>query len=199
MHRPPHRLTQLLSAAGDGDASAQEELWSVVYSELRGIARHQMVADANDRTLQPTALVHEAWFRLFGDGRGHFANRRHFFSVAAKAMRHIRIDDVRKRNRLKRGGALERGAPEDEPAIFDQDPAEVLAVHEALVRLEAEDPRKAEVVMLRYFAGLTEDESAAALGVSRRTIQNDWRLARAWLYAELSKGDTGVSERDQEA
>lgn len=186
----PNPVTQLLVAASGGDAAAQKQLWSTIYNELRGIARQQMVGEAAGHTLQPTALVHEAFFRLFRGHDVHFENRRHFFGAAAKAMRRIRIDDARKRKRLKRGGGKEPAALDAEPAIFDSDPAEVLAVHEALDKLEAEDPRKAEVVMLRYFAGLTEEETASALDLTRRTVQTEWRLARAWLHRELSKGDT---------
>lgn len=191
MSRPSPRITQLLASAAEGDGAAQEELWSVVYSELRGIARHQMVSEGAGRTLQPTALVHEAWFRLFGANQAPWSSRGHFFSAAAKAMRRIRIDDARKRNRLKRGGGKSCEAAPEQPAIFDQNPAEVLAVHEALDRLGAEDARKVDVVMLRYFAGLTEEETAAALGVSRRTVQNEWRLIRAWLHRELSDEGPG--------
>ncbi len=184
-------ITQLLAAAGEGDEAAQRQLWAVIYDELRKLAQSQMAAEAAGHTLQPTALVHEAFFRLFGDAEAEWSSRKHFFGAAAKAMRQIRIDDARRRNRLKRGGGERPGVLADEPPVFDQDPTEVLAVHDALDRLEGEDSRKAEVVMLRYFAGLTEEEAASALGVSRRTVQIEWRLARAWLHRELSKGDTG--------
>ena len=190
------QLTQLLVAAGDGDAEAQGELWSIIYDELRAMAQRQMAAEAAGHTLQPTALVHEAFFRLFGGDEPQWASRRHFFGAAAKAMRDIRVDDARRRNRLKRGGGERPGALVDEPAWFDGDPAEVLAVHEALDKLEQQDPRKAEVAMLRYFAGLTVAECAGALGVSARTVDNDWSFARVWLHRELSKGDTTLPERE---
>lgn len=190
MNLPPNELTQLLTAAHLGDAAAQEQLWSKVYGELKSVAHRMMAGEKPGRTLHPTALVHETWLRLFGDNPSPFDNRRHFFATAAKAMRHIRVDDVRRRNRAKRGGGRQREGTLDEPAIFDQDPAEVMGVHEALDRLEQEDPQKAEIVMLRYFAGLGEEETAAALGVSRRTVQIKWRVAKAWLHRELSKGDT---------
>ena len=144
------------------------------------------------RTLQPTALIHEAYLRLMGAVDGEFANRRHFFAAAARVMRCIRIDDARRRGRLKRGGGDSPGSLEDEPPMFDQDPAEVLAVHEALDRLEERHPEQAEVVMLRYFASMTVAETAVAMEVSPRTVNKEWRLARAWLHRELSKGDTGV-------
>ena len=233
--RKTGQITRLLVAAGQGDAAAHERLWAALYEELHFIARRQLAAESPGHTLQPTSLVHEAYLRLIDDD-GHdvcWENRRHFFSAAAQAMRRIRIDDARKRNRLKRGGPgvasvdgaaaseeASRGLTfdsarmgprrdsrfsEQEPATplrsvvdgagdghaaFDQDPAEVLAIDEALTRLEQEDPRQAEVVVLRYFAGLSIDESAEALEVSPRTVDNDWRYAKAWLHRELSKGDT---------
>lgn len=166
--------------------------------------------------MQPTALVHELYLRLFGSQAGPWENRRHFFGAAARALRQIRVDHARKKKRLKRGGlgaapagsgtgdaaagdgAMVQG-PAPQPAGGadvelipgpDEDPAELLAVHEALERLEGDDPRKAEIVQLRYFAGLTEEETAEATGLSRRTIQLEWQVARAWLHRELSKGDT---------
>ncbi len=190
MAKSSPQITRLLAAAAEGDEPAAAQLWPFIYKELRGIARQQMAGEAKGRTLQPTELVHEAWFRLFGERDAKWTNRGHFFTAAAKAMRQIRIDDARKRKRLKRGGGRDRERVVEEPVIFDQDPAEVLAVHEMLDRMEEEDPRKARIVMLRYFSGLTEEETAAALGLSKRTVQTDWRLARAWLYRELSKGDT---------
>lgn len=154
---PRQPVTELLAAVGKGDASAHEKLWAAVYDELRRLARQQMANEAPGRTLQPTALVHEAYFRLFPDGDAHFANRRHFFAAAAKAMRRIRIDDARMRGRMKRGGGQKLGSLEgsangepngsfEAPAIFDDDPIEVLAVNESLEKLAAEHPRKAEVV-----------------------------------------------------
>ncbi len=180
----------LLAAANDGDESARKQLWSAIYDELRELARKMTAGEPRGRTLQPTALVHEAFFRLFGQDKGDWSSRRHFFGAAARAMRQIRIDDARKRNRLKRGGNNKREGLVGAQVLYDQDPAETLAIGEALDGLEAENPRQAEVVMLRYFAGLTESETAGALGVSRRTVQNDWRLARAWLHRELNESDT---------
>ncbi len=190
---PPKPVTQLLNAVGQGDQAAAEQLWVLIYDELRGLAKRQMADEGGPRTLQPTALVHEVYLRLMGgSGDGQWANRRHFFAVAAKTMRHIRINDARKRRRLKRGGGQRPGALTEEPGIFDQDPTEVLAVHEALDQLEEAEPRQAEVVMLRYFAGLSIDECAEALELSPRTVDSDWRYARAWLHRELSKGDTAI-------
>ncbi len=165
-----------------------------------------MAGERPGRTLQTTGLVNEAYLRLVGNNNVRWNNRRHFFAAAAKAMRHIRIDDARKRNRLKRGGAgvgtearrhggTEEGTrpgglkpaalPVEDVAAFDQDPVEVLAVDEALRKLEQTDPRKAEVVMLRYFAGLNREEIAQALEVSVSAVDKDWRFARTWLWREL--------------
>ena len=189
-------VTQLLTAASGGDSSANELLWSIFYQELRGVAQRQMVKHGSGHTLQPTALVHEAWFRLVSNADVEWANRRHFFAAAANAMRQILVDDARKRNRQKRGGGLAIENNPEAAVVFDQDPVQVLAIHEALSELETRDPRQAEIVMLRFFAGLTVDETASALGLSPRTVELDWRVARAWLYRELSKGDT--VERDRE-
>ncbi|MFH1745646.1 MAG: sigma-70 family RNA polymerase sigma factor [Planctomycetota bacterium] len=188
----PGPITELLAAAGRGDGNAQEQLWSAIYDDLRRVARNQLKGDAHNRTLQPTALVHEAYFRLVGGGPTEWANRRHFFSAAAQAMRCIRIDDARRRDRLKRGGGGKPVPLMEEPVVFDQDPIEVLAVDEALSRLEQSDPRKAEIVVLRYFGGLSRAETAEALDLSPRTVDGEWRVARAWLHRELSKGDTAV-------
>lgn len=183
-------MTQLLAAAARGDDSAFEHLWTLIYDELHAIAQRQMADEAPGRTLQPTALVHEAYMRLVGgDGQVQWANRRHFFTAAARAMRHVRIDDARKRKRQKRGGGEPAGPLPDSPAVFDQDPGEMLAIHDALDQLEIQDSRKAEVVMLRYFVGMTVDETAEALGISPRTVDSDWRFARLWLSRELSAED----------
>jgi RNA polymerase sigma factor (TIGR02999 family) len=186
-------VTQLLLAAGQGDRRAGSRLWSLVYDELRRLARRQLANEGPDCTFESTSLIHEAYLRLIGDEPVEWANRRHFFAAAARAMRHIRIDDARKRGRIKRGGDRQPARPvNDDLIVFDNDPTEVLAVDEALRKLEEVAPRQAEVVMLRYFGGLSVDETAQALSVSPRTVDYDWRFARAWLYRELSGGDTKV-------
>lgn len=197
IRRRDQPVTELLAAAGVGDTDARERLWLAVYDELKRVATQQMACEAAGGTLQPTALVHEAYFRLFPDGEGHFANRRHFFAAAAKAMRRIRIDDARKRKRLKRGGGR-RALPIDDsprgdsvgsdptPAVFDDDPTEVLAVDEALERLAVGHPRQADIVLYRYFAGLSARETADLLDVSPRTVDLDWRFAKAWLHKALT-------------
>jgi RNA polymerase sigma factor (TIGR02999 family) len=190
--RQPKPLTQLLAAAGQGDEAAHEELWSVVYDELHGLARRQLAQEGPGHSRQPTSLVHEAYIRLTAGENLEWANRRQFFAAAAQAMRRIRIDYARRRKSLKRGGNQQIGPIQETPAVFDQDPAEVLAIDEALGKLEQEDSRKAEVVILRYFAGLTIEETANTLGLSSRTVDNEWRIARAWFYRELAKGDTTI-------
>jgi RNA polymerase sigma factor (TIGR02999 family) len=188
----PEPVTQLLVAASQGDTRAGSRLWTVVYDELRRLAQRQLANEGRDCTLESTALIHEAFLRLVGEEPVEWASRRHFFAAAARAMRHIRIDDARKRGRIKRGGDQQAQALRDELAVFDNDPMEVLAVDEALKKLEEVAPRQAEVVMLRYFAGLSVDETAQALGVSPRTVDYEWRFARAWLHRELGRGDTKV-------
>lgn len=191
---PTSPVTQLLAAVRRGDDHAHERLWSAIYDELRGIARHQMAGDISTQTLQPTALVHEAYLRLIGSDLPPFDNRKLFFAAAAKIMRQIRVDHARKRNSLKRGGGERPCTLDEEMAAFNENPSEVLAINEALDRLEEADPRKAELVTLRYFAGLNLEECATALGIARRTVDKQWRLARAWLHRELSKGDSTTNE-----
>ena len=183
-------VTQLLHAVGGGDEHAQAELWALVYDELRAIAGRQMAGDRGTVSLQPTALVHEAYFRLVGEQNGPWNGRGHFFAAAAEAMRRIRVDDARRRKRLKRGGGAKAEALGAAAGAFDQDPAELLAVDEALTELACLEPRKAEIVKLRYYAGLTIEETAEALGLSTRTINNEWRVAKAWLHRALASGDT---------
>lgn len=183
-------VTTVLAAIGQGDAAALETLWQLVYDDLRRVAHRQLAGDRAADRLQTTVLVHEAYLRLVGDGGGpvEWASRRHFFAAAARAMRRIRVDDARSRKRLKRGGGDRPGTLTAEPGVWDPDPVELLALDEALNRLEEHDPRKAEVVMLRYFAGLTIDETAALLEISPRQVDKEWRFARAWLHRAL-KGE----------
>jgi RNA polymerase sigma factor (TIGR02999 family) len=193
---PSNRLTQLLAAVGQEDRAAKDKFWRMVYDELHSLAQGQLAAETPGGTLQPTSLVHEAYLRLTVDENIQWANRRHFFAAAARAMRRIRVDDARKRKRLKRGGGRKAGPIHEGPAAFDQDSAEVLAVDEALNKLERRDPRKTEVVLLRYFTGLSVEETANALGISPRTVDNEWRFARAWLRRELTKGDSTAGDED---
>jgi len=190
---PSHSVTRLLTAVSTGDGSAKDQLWTVVYDELHRMAHRQMTHEPGGNTLQTTALVNEAYLRLVGHDRVDWSNRRHFFAAASRAMRRIRIDDARKRGRVKRGGGQKPQVLLDDPGVFDQDPAQLFALDEALTQLEERDPRKAEVVMLRFFAGLSVDETAAALGVSARTVESEWKFARAWLHRELSAGDSSAT------
>jgi RNA polymerase sigma factor (TIGR02999 family) len=198
---PPtqHQVTQLLAAAGGGDAKASAELLPLVYDELRRLARAHMKRESPGQTLQPTALVHEAYMRLVGDADLKWDNRGHFFGAAARAMRHILVERARRRGRVKRGGG--RGRVElDERALAVEPPStDLLALDEALNALEAYDRRKCEVVMLRYFAGLTIEETAAAMALSIATVKNEWAFARAWLHRELNKDEAGQAAGDGEA
>ena len=184
--QPPRELTQLLQSAGEGRVS-QTELFRLVYGQLRELARRQLGPERAGHSLQPTALVHEAWLRLGGNDSVSWQGRAHFFGSAAEAMRRILVDHARSRNAQKRG-ARSRRLPLDavELAATD-DPGQVLAVDEALGRLEARDERLAKVVRLRFWAGLEEREVAELLQVSERTVRNDWKLARAWLARELQQ------------
>lgn len=183
-------VTQLLDAARQGDAAAVNGLWSLIYEELRRLARAQLAQEGPACSLQTTSLVNEAYLRLLGDGQVEWDNQRHFFGAAAQAMRRILVDDARKRGRLKRGAGQAPGPLLDEVPGPEEDPVKLLAISEALEKLEQVDPPRAEIVMLRYFAGLSIDETAAALGVSPRTVDTGWRFARAWLHRELAKGDS---------
>jgi RNA polymerase sigma factor (TIGR02999 family) len=172
-------VTRLLDAAASGDRQAAAELLPLVYDELRQLAAARMAAEAPGNTLQPTALVHEAYLRLVGDRRFH--DRHHFFRVAAEGMRRVLIDRARQKQRGKRGGDRHRvPLSEAEPAA-EPPSEELLTLDEALDRLASIDPVKAELVTLRYFAGLSEKDAAAALGISRATASRYWTYARAWL------------------
>ena len=188
--REPCSISQLLHDASDGDTVARNRLWSATYDELRQLAKAQLAKEGPGCTLQTSLLVNEAYLRLAGNEPVSWANRRHFFGAAAQAMRRIIVDAARNRRRIKRGGGQMPEALLNDPAVFDRDLAELLAVDEALGGLERADPRRAEVVALRYFAELSIGETAQALGVSSRTVDTEWRFARAWLHRELSKGNT---------
>ncbi len=188
----PGAVTQMLRAAGDGDPKAAADLLPLVYSELRKLARAKMAKTPPGNTLQPTALVHEAYLRLIGSDEVSFTNRGHFFGAAAQAMRQILVEQARRKGSKKRGGDRQRLDVADiEPAI--ETPSEdLLAIDEALKRLEQANPRQGKIVMLRYFAGLTNEETAAALDISVRTVEGEWRFIRAFLFDELSKPEPGA-------
>jgi RNA polymerase sigma factor (TIGR02999 family) len=173
-------VTRILSAIESGDADAADQLLPLVYDELRKLAAVQMAHDRPGETLNPTALVHEAYLRLVGEGNERrYHDRAHFFAAAATAMRHIRIDQARRKKTQKRGGNVQRLELDDVAAPAPDD--ELLALDEALTQLAALDARKAHLVELRFFAGLTTDQAAAVLGISPTTADRDWTFARAWL------------------
>jgi RNA polymerase sigma factor (TIGR02999 family) len=175
-------ITQVLQAVGCGERKASEELFPLVYAELRRMAARRMAGEAAGHTLQPTALVHEVWLQLVGAGDRTWQNRRHFFGAAADAMRRILIDNARRKSALKHGGGQERVTIEDleiTAATLDE---HILMIDEALQRLEAEDPEKARIVMLKFFGGLTNEEVAENLGISLSTVKRQWILARIKLF-----------------
>lgn len=181
-------VSRLLQRARHGEEDAQAELAGAVNGELRRLARRFMRQERLDHTLQPTALVHEAYLRLFPEQPADWEGRSHFLRCAARAMRQILTDHARRRNREKRGDDRNR-VPLDSAVAFvsDQQPGILLALDEALTRLAEFDPRQAEIVELLYFSGMTQPEAAKALDVSPRTINREWRLARAWLRDEVAK------------
>lgn len=183
-------VTRILAAAQRGDAHAAEALLPVVYAELRELARHRMAAERPGQTIQATALVHEAYLRLVGDDPARAAawdDRGHFFAAAAEAMRRILVERARRKGRQRHGGGRRR-VDLDEAAVVADDPAEdLVALDAALEALEAYDERKFRVVLLRRFAGLSIEATAAALGVSPATVKTDWSFARAWLHRKLEE------------
>ncbi len=188
------RLTGLLIAWSNGDTDALAELVPLVCDELRRMARRYLDHDIARDILQPTALVDEFFLRLLKRRKVSWKNRSHFFGFAAQSMRRILVDQARRRNRLKRGETPIRLGPEIEQIPISGPSPEVLALHEALKRLEAKDPRAAEVVKLRYFLGMSVRETAAALDISPATVKRDWEFARLWLYAELKGGSPPSDE-----
>jgi len=179
--------TILLGAVERGDPKAADQLLELVYQDLRRLANHKMAQELPGQTLQPTALVHEAWLRLVGSEHPNFENRAHFFSAAAEAMRRILIDRARRRSALRHGGQLQRVDLDECNVAAPEADAELLAVHEALDELAKEYPMQAEVVKLRYFGGQTNEETAQLLGISLTTAKNYWAFARAWLLQQIQR------------
>jgi RNA polymerase sigma factor (TIGR02999 family) len=190
----PTAISRELRAAAGGDRSAHRRLLPLVYDELSAIARDRMKGERKNHTLQSSDLVHEAYLRLMQDTEADWKCRAHFFGAAAEAMRRILIEHARARGRLKRGGDAQGRPPLRLPLsgiadlAAERDGNEVVALDEAIQRLEARDARAGQVVLLRFYAGLSIQETAAALGVVERTVKRDWEFARAWLYRELAGG-----------
>jgi RNA polymerase sigma factor (TIGR02999 family) len=181
-------ITQVLEAARQGDPQAATQLLPLVYTELRKLAAAKMARELPGQTLQPTALVHEAWLRVSGPGHTNFQNRAHFFAAAAEAMRRILIDNARRKHALRHGGGQARVDIEEADIAAPTNDEQLLAVHEALDKLAAEDPPKAELVKLRYFVGLSVEEAAEVLGISAPTVKRHWAYAKAWLYRQMRAG-----------
>lgn len=181
-------VTRILNAIEQGNVTAAEELLPLVYEELRNLASRQMSRESPGQTLQATALVHEAYIRLVGAEAQNWKGHTHFFIAAAEAMRRILIENARRKQRLKHGGGQKKVDLEDaEPAVAE--PAEdIVALNEALEKLALEDPTKANLVKLRYFAGLTVKQAAEILGISQATAERYWSYARVWLFYEIKKG-----------
>src|ERR1041385_2262220 len=176
-------ITLTLDAMSRGDARASNDLLPLVYDELRRLAASRMANEAAGHTLQPTALVHEAWLRLtHGEANANFANRAHFFAAAAEAMRRILVDHARRKATGKRGGSWERLNLDKVEIAADADDDTLLLVNESLEKLAHEEPKAAEIVKLRFFAGLTLEETGQVLGFTERTAKRHWAFARAWLY-----------------
>jgi RNA polymerase sigma factor (TIGR02999 family) len=183
-------VTRLINQAGAGDALAAASLLPLVYDRLRDLARRRLRCERSDQTLQATALVHEAYLRLVDrDAVQHWNSRWHFYAAAAEAMRRILVEKARRRGRLKRGGAMKRVELDAAELTVNEPPDELVALDEALGKLTERHPEKAQLVKLRYFAGLTIEEAATALGIGTSTADRHWAFARAWLYRRMAEGD----------
>jgi RNA polymerase sigma factor (TIGR02999 family) len=189
----PETIRSTIEAATRGEAAAGDELIQLLYSELRHVARGLLGRLPPGNTLQPTALVHEAYLRIADREPETWEGRKHFFAAAARAMRDILVDNARRKYALRRGGDRRRVEMDIEPAVIDLPFDDILALNEALERLERSDERKAQIVHLRYFAGLSVDETAALLGISSATVDREWRYVRVWLEREID----GRKQRDR--
>jgi RNA polymerase sigma factor (TIGR02999 family) len=185
-----HEVTRILSAIEQGDPQAAEQLLPLVYDELRRLAAEKMAPEKPGQTLQATALVHEAYLRLVGVEKAQrWDSRGHFFAAAAEAMRRILVEQARRKTSLRRGGALQRNCLEHAEIVAPEPSDSTMALHEALARFEKIHKLKADLVKLRYFAGLTIPQAAEALGISSATADRYWAYARAWLHAELKRSE----------
>ncbi len=197
-HGPPtipgvdtERVTRLLRQSRDGDSQALDELLPLVYDELRSLAEAHLSRERRDHTLQATALVHEVYLKLAGQEQQDFANCGHFLSLAATVMRRILINHAHSRRAAKRGGGMGRCTLFEAASVFEERAEDLLALDEALGRLAQFDPEKARIVELRFFGGLSTEEASGALGVSTRTVERGWRIARAWLAKEIGASPEG--------
>lgn len=187
MDKPPNEITEQLIAWSNGDAAALDKLIPVVYQELRRMADQYLRREDLSHSLQPTALVHEAYLRLIDQTKVEWQNRAHFFGVAAQMMRRILIDHAKTKHRLKRGGTAIKVSLDENVNISQERATELIALDDALQELAQMDERKSRIVELRYFGGLSVDETAQVLGVSDKTVMRDWNLAKAWLYQQLTQ------------
>lgn len=180
-------VTQILQRVESGEPQASEELLPLIYEELRRLAAYKMTLQPPGQTLQATALVHEAYLRLVGGEEKHWQSRKHFFSAAAEAMRHILIDRARRRQRVRHGQNAEKVALEEIEIAAPAKDEIVLQLNDALDELQQRSPEQAEIVKLRFFAGFNEPETAQLLGLSERTVQREWSYAKAWLFERIGK------------
>jgi RNA polymerase sigma factor (TIGR02999 family) len=185
MGESAEQITQILNAAGAGDAHAADQLLPLVYDELRRLAAYKMAREKPGQTLQATALVHEAWLRMAGQEQQRWENRAHFFAAASEAMRRILVDRARRRLAAKHGGGLERVDVDGLELPIESDPDRLLHIHEALDELAVEEPLRAEVVKLHCFVGMNHAEIAEVLNVSEKTVKRYWAYAKAWLQRAL--------------
>lgn len=182
-------VTQIMNAIDQGDAGATDKLLPLVYQELRRLANHKLSQERPGQTLQPTALVHEAYIRLVGSEAQDWRSKTHFFSAAAEAMRRILIENARRKGRLKRGGGRHRVKLDDVNVVFEEALDSLIALDDALAKFANIDEAKSELVKLRYFAGLTLEQASDVLGISQTTAKRHWAYARAWLYREIASGE----------
>ncbi len=189
MGQQDNQVTTILAAIRHGDEEAADALLPLVYDRLRRLAQQMMAQEKPGQTLQATALVHEAYLRLLGDG-AKWEDRRHFYAAAARAMRRILVERARRRGRIRHGGGRKRLPLSDADATVGPESVDLVAVDDALRRLEKEDPRVAEVVLFRFYAGLSVEDTAKALEISPRTVRRDWTYAKAWLLEAMSDDET---------
>jgi RNA polymerase sigma-70 factor (ECF subfamily) len=187
MERSTQQVTELLIAWNNGETEALDNLMPVVYQELRRLARHYMGRESDNQTLQTTALIHEAYLKLIDQKRVRWQNRAHFFAVSAQLMRRILVDMARKRHAQRRGGLVQKLSLEEAPVVSDNRARDVVAVDEALTALAKLDPQKSRVVELRFFGGLSVEETAEVLKISPATVMREWKRAQAWLQVEIGK------------